>query len=488
MSKVLQRIKDFFSSASIDNAYRLEGAVPLRHAIPIGLQHVFAMFVGNIAPILIIFAYVASAPNAPVDAATVNNGIRSAIFMAAIGTIIQLYPLGGKIGGKLPLVMGGSFTFLGVLTVIGYAYGLGTMFVSIMIGGLVIIPLGLFAHKWAKFIKPIVCAMVVIGLGLSLLSVGVKDFIGIGEPGVINGYFRFEAAWPYMLVGTITLVSCILWQVLVKGPYQNLSILVGLVVGFAVACCFIPYNNMVDFSVFRFDTVSDFIDVPRPIFTLIPMEWGDFNIGAILIVLLIYIVSTAESVGALSSLTTSIYGRSPTPQEIRGMVTCNGLSGALCGFFGCSPNSVYAQNVGIVTQTKVTNRYSVLVGAVFLLIASLLTPFATLLQCVPDCVLAGTLISLFGSIAVIGMQMFANAGFTKKNILIGSISVCLGFGLTVVTEFTSSAGSYEQPILNYLTALLSSPVANMFVLSLILSYAIPESFNDPPKEKKTDPE
>lgn len=487
MSKVLQRIKGFFASADVENSFRLDGAVPLRHAIPNGLQHVLAMFVGNVAPILIIFAFVASKPGAGVTAEAINNGIRSAIFMAALGTLVQLYPLGGKIGAKLPLFVGASFTFLGVLTIIGYTYGLGTMFISIMIGGPVVFLLGFFAHKWVKAIKPIVCALVVIGLGLSLLSVGVKDFIGLDQPGVmVDGVFQFSAAWPYILVAFVTLVAGLLWQIFVKGTHANLSILVGLAVGFAVACCFIPYNKMVDFSAFHFESVSDFINVPRPIFTVIPMKWSDFNIGAILIVLLIYIVSTVESIGSLNSLTASAFGREPTPQEVRGMVTAMGISGSLCGFFGCSPNALYAQNVGIVSQTRVTNRYCMLTGVIILVLASLFTPIATLFQCVPDCVLAGTMISLFGSIAVIGMQMLAQAGFSKKNVLIASISICLGFGLTVITEYVNSVGAYEYAALNYLVALTSSPVANMFVLSFILSYVIPESFNDPPKEKKTD--
>ncbi len=489
MNALLQRLKDFFGSDSDENSLRLDGAVPMRHAVLFGLQHVLSMFVSNVAPILIVFAFVATNPNNYINSDIVNNGIRGAIFMAGLGTIVQLYPLGGKIGAKLPLMMGASFTFLGILNIVGYTYGLGTMFISIMIGGLAIIPLGFFAHKWIKFIKPITSAMVVLGLGLSLLTVGVKDFFAIGQPGVIaDGVYQFSNAWPYLLVAFITLMTCVLWQVFVKGPRQNLSILVGLIVGFAVACCFIPYNKMVDFSAFRFQSVSDFINVPRPIFTLLPMSWSDFNVGAILIVLLIYIVSTAESYGALSSLTSSAFGRAPTDKEIRGTITANGLSSAFGGFFGCSPTCIYAQNVGIVTQTKVVNRYCMLSGALVLLLASFFTPIATLLQCIPSCVLAGTLISLFGSIAVIGMQMYAAAGFTKKNILIGSITICLGFGLTLINDFTGSAGKYKVEALNYLVALLSSPVANMFILSMILSYVIPESYNDPPKQKKTDSE
>ena len=451
-------------------------------AITNSIQHVLAMFIGNVAPILIIFAAYAAKTGNNVDPEIVSNGLRSAIFMAGIGMLIQLYPILGKVGAKLPIVLGSSFTFLGILTIVAATKGLGVMFVSIIIGGLVIVPLGIFAHKWIKLIKPIVRAMVVIGLGLSLLSVGVKDFIA-ADIAYVNGVYDFGIAWPYLLVATITLVTYILWQVLVRGKHQNLALLVGMGAGFIAACCFIPYNNMVNFGLFQFNHVSDFINVPRPIFTLLPMSWADFDIGSILIVLLIYIVSTVESIGGLSSLIASSFGRAPTDKEIRGMVVCNGLSEAFCGFFGTSPNALYAQNVGIVNQTGIKNRFALLPAALILILASFFTPLATFLRCVPSCVLAGAMIGLFGSIAVIGMQMLADAGFTKKNVLIASISVCLGFGLTVIHGFTESAGLYEQSVFNYIVAVASNPVANCFVLSLILSFAIPDSFNDPPKEK-----
>lgn len=480
----LRKLKTIWNERSIENSFSLEGAVPLRQAIPYGLQHVLAMFVSNVAAVLIIFTMITAKTSTPIDPDLSANALRSAIFMAGLGTLIQLYPLGGKIGARLPLVTGASFTFIGILGMIGYTYGIGTMFLSVIVGGVAIILLGFFAHKWSRLIKPVVCALVVIALGLSLLTVGVRDFIGIDQPGVmVDGVYQFGVAWPFILVAFVTMITTILWQIFVKGSRQNLAILVGLGVGFAVACCFIPYNGMVDFSTFRFQSVSDFIDVPRPIFTLIPMSWGDFNIGAILIVLLIYIVSIAENMGGLSTLTSSMYGREPNGQEIRGLVTGCGLSGALCGFFGCVPTSVYAQNAGIVTSTKVINRFCILMGALILILASFFTPIATLLRCIPSCVLAGTLMSLFGSIAVIGMQMLAKTGFTKKNVLVASIALCLGYGLTLIGEFTESAGGYKENVLNYLVVLLSNPVANVFVLSFVLSFAIPESFNEEKKKE-----
>ena len=490
MNGLLQRLKGFWASRSQENAFRLDGAVPLGVAFTNSIQHILAMFIGNIAPILIIFASVGAKTGVNVDPEIISNGLRSAIFMAGIGMLIQLYPIGGKIGAKLPIVLGSSFTFLGILTIVGATKGLGVMFVSIIIGGLIIVPLGLFAHKWIKLIKPVVRAMVVIGLGLSLLSVGVKDFIAVDLAMAPNQQgqmiYDFGIAWPYLLVAFITLTAYVLWQVFVRGRHQSLALLVAMGVGFLAACCFIPYNNMVDFSVFQFNGVSDFINVPRPIFTLLSMRWEDFDIGSILIVLLIYIVSTVESIGGISGLTAASFGRAPTDQEIRGMVITNGLSASFCGFFGTAPNATYAQNIGIVNQTGIKNRFALLPAALILILASFFTPLASFLRCIPSCVLAGTMIGLFGSIAIIGMQMLAEAGFTKKNVLIASISVCLGFGLTVIHGFTESAGLYEQNVFNYIVALTSNPVANCFVLSLILSFAIPDSFNDPPKEKKLD--
>ena len=476
--------KEFYASRNPDNMFRLDGAVPLGKAIPFGIQHVLAMFVANIAPILICFA----ACNAG-DVAT-SNGIRSAIFMAALGTIIQLLPI-WRIGSKLPVFVGCSFTFLGVLTVVGSNYGLGTMFISIIIGGLLIGILGLFADKWTKIIKPIVSAIVVLALGLSLLSVGINDFLSISDSslGLVNveGVYQFNIAWPYLIVAFVTLLTCLLWQIFVKGVWKNVSILAGLVVGYIVAPCFIPYNNMVDFSAFSFQKVTDFIDVPRPYLLIIEASWGDFNIGAILTVLLIYVVSVTENLGGVSSLTSSALEREPSGKEISGCVSAIGFTSALSGFFGSMPVAVYSQNVGIVSQSKVTNRFAILTGAVLLLLTSFFPPITTLLLTIPKAVLGGIMLMLFASIAIIGMQMISKIGFSKKNIIILSIAIGLGYGITLVEPFTNV--TFDAEILNSLMIILKNPVANMFLLSFLLSYVIPDSLDheeESAKEESTD--
>jgi len=462
--------------------FRLDGAVPIGKSIPFGIQHVLAMFVANIAPILICFA----ACNAS-DVAT-SNGIRSAILMASLGTIIQLLPI-WRVGSKLPIFVGCSFTFLGVLTVIGSNYGLGTMFVSIIIGGLLLGILGLFADKWTKVIKPIVSAIVVLALGLSLLSVGINDFLSISDRslGLVNaeGVYQFDIAWPYLIVAFVTLITCLLWQIFVKGVWKNVSILAGLVVGYIVSLCFIPYNNMVDFSAFCFSRVTDFIDVPRPYFTVVEASWSDFNIGAILTVMLIYVVNVTENLGGVSSLTSSALDRDSTGKEISGCISGVGFASAFAGFFGSMPLAVYSQNVGIVSQSKVTNRFAILTGPILLFIISFFPPITSLLMTIPKAVLGGIMLMLFASIAIIGMQMIAKLGFGKKNIIILSISIGLGYGITLVESFTSA--TFDAEILNDLMIILKNPVANMFLLSFLLSYLIPDSIDHEDHPAKQEP-
>ncbi len=478
MKNPVRAFKEFYRQRSVENIYRLDGAVPLAKAIPFGLQHVLSMFVANIAPILICFAMVGA------EQSVLNNAIRSAIFMAAIGTTIQLFPI-WRVGSRLPIVVGVSFTFLGVLGLVGQHYGLGTMFLSIIIGGLVIGILGLFANKWRRIIKPIVSAIVVLSIGLSLIRVGIDDFLSTGTAGVIvDGVYQLQTAWPYLIVAFITLITGILWQLLVKGMWRNISILVGLIVGYLVSLCFIPYNNMVDFSVFHFESVTDIIDVPRPFFTMLTLSWSDFRIGPILIVLLIYFVATTEGIGDLSSLTEAGLERAPTDKELSGGITADGFISSIAGFFGTMPLTTFSQNVGIVGQTKVVNRFVIFQGAILLFLASFFPIIPTFLMTIPKAVLGGTMLMLFASIVIIGMQMISKLGFGKKNILILSLAIGLGYGITLVPSF--AAIKFDMEFLDNLWIIMQNPVANMFTISFILSYAIPDRIDKerPPTQEK----
>ena len=206
-----------------DNLYQLDGKVSVGKAIPFGLQHVLAMFVSNVTPIIILAGIVVP------DAALTARLVQNAMIIAGIGTIVQLYPL-WKIGSRLPIVMGISFTFLSLAIVIATSQGMGTLMGAVIVGGLVEGLLGLFAKYWMKIITPIVAATVVTGIGFSLLPIGANSFAG-GQ-----GAADFGSAQNW-IVGTVTLLSCLGFQVFAKGYLKSLSVLCGLVIGYALAAC-----------------------------------------------------------------------------------------------------------------------------------------------------------------------------------------------------------------------------------------------------------
>ena len=207
--------------ASINNIYSLNGRVPIMKAIPFGLQHILAMFVANIAPILIVGAA------SGLDSTELAALIQSAMMIAGIGTLIQLFPL-WRIGSGLPIVMGISFTFVSICCYIGAVYGYGAVMGAVLIGGIIEGLLGLFARYWMKLITPVIAATVVTAIGFSLLSVGSTSFGG----GSGSADFGSAKNW---ILGSITLVCCIGFNILAKSYFKQLSVLFGLVVGYIVA-------------------------------------------------------------------------------------------------------------------------------------------------------------------------------------------------------------------------------------------------------------
>lgn len=189
-------------NSKVENIYQLEGKVPLSKAIPFGMQHVLAMFVANIAPIFIV----ANASGLSGDQTAVL--IQNAMFIAGVGTLIQLYPI-FKIGSKLPIVMGVSFTFVNILCFVGATYGYETAIGAIIIGGIFEGTLGLCAKYWRKIVSPVVAASVVTAIGFSLLNVGATSFGGG------SGAENFGSK-ENLILGTVTLVSCLIFNILAK--------------------------------------------------------------------------------------------------------------------------------------------------------------------------------------------------------------------------------------------------------------------------------
>lgn len=433
-------------NVSMSNIYRLDGRVPVGRAVPFGLQHVLAMFVSNLTPITIIGA-----------AAGLDNGkiavlLQNAMFVAGIATLIQLYPV-WKIGSKLPIVMGVSFTFVTILSYVGTTYGYETMIGAVLVGGLVEGTLGLLAKYWKKIITPVVAASVVTAIGYSLFTVGARSFGG--------GYTEEFGSAQNLILGTITLVTCILFNILAKGYWKQLSVLVGLVVGYIVAI----FMGMVDFSGIMSGGI---ISLPH----FLPFK-PEFNIGAIVSVVIIFLVSAAETIGDTTAMVSGGLNREITTEEISGSLACDGYASTISSLFGCPPVTSFSQNVGLINMTKVVNRFTIMTGAVCMILAGLLPPIGNFFASLPDAVLGGCTIMMFGTILVSGIQMVAKAGFSQRNITIVALSLAVGIGFTSASEMDIWR-IFPQVVKDVFSA---NCVAVVFVVSIVLSLVLPKDMD-----------
>ena len=433
-------------NASVDNIYTLDGKVPVGKAIPFGLQHILAMFVANIAPIIIV------AGASGLNAAQVSSLIQSAMVIAGIGTLIQLFPL-WRIGSGLPIVMGISFTFVSILCYIGPTYGYNAIAGAVLVGGIIEGILGLFAKYWLKLITPIVSASVVTSIGFSLLSVGASSFGG----GSGSENFGSASNW---ILGTITLLCCILFNIFAKSYWKQLSVLFGLVVGYIVAVCM----GMVDFSGLSGTAIIAF---PK----LLPFA-PEFNLNAIVSVTLIFLVTATETIGDTSALASSGLGRDATVKETSGSIACDGFISALSSVFGCLPITSFSQNVGLVAMTHVVNRFAIASGAVIMILAGIFPIFGALLSTLPDAVLGGCTIMMFGTIVISGLQMISKCGFSQRNITIAALSLSIGIGFTQVPELFAIFPHIVE------TVFAENCVAVVFIVAIILNLILPKNMGE----------
>lgn len=442
------------SDKKIENVFQLGGQVPLKTAIPFGLQHVLAMFVANLSPIAIICA----AAQPALSTAEIAMLVQNAMFVAGIATMIQLYPV-WKVGSKLPIVMGVSFTFVTILSTIGANYGYPTVIGCVMIGGIFEGTLGLFAKYWRKLISPIVAACVVTAIGFSLFTVGARSFGG--------GYADDFGAPKNLLLGTITLVTCLLWNIKAKGYLKQLSVLAGLTVGYVVAI----FMGKVDLSIIFADGL---ISLPK----FLPFK-PEFNIGAIVSVCIIYLVSAAETIGDTTALVAGGLERDIQDHEISGSLACDGFASTISSFFGCPPVTSFSQNVGLINMTKVVNRFTIATGAVAMILAGLLPPIGNFFASLPESVLGGCTLMMFGTILFSGVEMLAKAGFNQRNSIIVSLSLAIGIGFTTSSEI--GLWAYFPEVVQSVFA--TNVVAVVFVVAIVLNLILPKSMEVKSEDK-----
>ena len=413
-------------------AYDFYGKMPFRKAFPLGLQHVLAMFVGNLTPILIITGACGIGSGTELAEGQVAL-LQNAMLGAGIVTLIQLYAI-GPVGGKVPIIMGTSSGFIGVFNSVAGVMGggilaYGAILGASLIGGLFETVLGFMLKPLRRFFPAVVTGTVVLSIGLSLISVGVGSF---GGGSSAKDYGSMEN----LLLGTLVLVVIIALKHGTKGMTSVSSILIGIIVGYIVAAIMalvLPTTGVtaegVEYTkawVLNWDKVAQakWFAVPA----LMPVKLV-FDPRAIVPVLIMFVVTAVETVGDISGVIEGGMDREATDSELSGGVVCDGVGSSLASLFGVLPNTSFSQNVGLVTMTKVVNRFALATGAVFLILCGLFPKLSALISIMPQSVLGGAAVMMFSSIVVSGIGLITKEKMTVRNTTIVSVALGLGYGL-----------------------------------------------------------
>jgi NCS2 family nucleobase:cation symporter-2 len=426
---------------------------PIGQAIPLGLQHVLAMFASNVTPSIIV----AGAAGLAFGGAEQIYLIQMAMLFAGIATLFQTVGM-GPIGARLPIMQGTSFAFVGVLAGIAATMGMGVALTACIIGGIVHFMLGAVIHKLRFLFPPLVIGLVILAIGLYLIPVAIKYAAG-GAADFQMAAESFGSLKHWSVALTVIIVSLAL-KFFVKGPLSNAAILVGLLAGYALAFAL----GMVNFgSVAKASWITSIQALPYGF---------EFNLGAVIAVTLVSIVSAIETVGDASATAKAGAQRDATDAEIAGATYADGLGTAIAGVFGGLPNTSFSQNVGIVGMTGIMSRHVVTIAGLIMIVCGLIPKVGAIIASMPLPVLGGGVIVMFGMVASAGLNMLADVPMTRRNMIIIAVSLAFGLGLNLVP----SAVQYLPGVVKVLA---TSAVAPTALMAIILNLILPEDMEDP---------
>lgn len=420
------------------SVFELNGVPKLTQAFPLALQHVVAMIVGCVTPAIVI-----------AEMAGLNEGdkvifVQAALFIAAVSTLIQLFPLGGRIGSGLPVIMGVSFAYLPSMQAIVGNFDIATILGAQLIGGVVAIFVGIFVTKLRKLFPPLITGTVVFTIGLSLYPTAVKYMAG-GQSSPNYG------AWQNWLVAFLTLAVVVALNHFAKGILKLASILIGMLVGYIISGFF----GMIDFSAVQ---GAGIFQIPRP------MYFGmKFEASAVMTLVILFIINSVQAIGDLSATSGGGLDREPTDKELSGGIIGYGITNILGSFFGGLPTATFSQNVGIVATTKVVNRVVLGLAAGIILLAGFVPKFSALLTTIPQCVLGGATISVFASIAMTGIKLVVQQPLTYRNTSIVGLSVALGMGITQCSDALAQLPAWVTTVFG------KSPVVVTTIAAILLN-------------------
>lgn len=458
--------------------YQMEGRLPLGQAVLYGLQHVLAMFAGNLTPVILILGACGF------DAADVIRVsiLQNAMLVAGVVTLVQLFTI-GPVGAGLPIVMGTSSGFIGVCQGIAQSMGggilaYGAIMGASLVGGLFETVLGFCLKPLRRFFPSVVTGTVVMAIGLSLISVGINSFGGGSGKGDFGSPVN-------LMVGMIVLVTIVLMKHFTKGPTSAAAILFGIIVGYVVCAVLgmmLPttYVNADGVEqtcswVLNWSSVAGAPWFSMPKIIGLNLRDGSgalvkyvFDARAIVPLMIMFIVTAVETVGDTSGITEGGMGREATDKELSGSVTCDGLGSSLATLLGVLPNTSFSQNVGLVGMTKVVNLFAISTGAVFLILCGLFPKLAAIVNIMPQSVLGGAAVMMFASIVVSGVQLITKEKVTAKTVTVVSVALGLGYGLGANAAILADLPQWVSYIFG------GSGIVPAAVAAIILNVVIPD--------------
>lgn len=442
--------------------FQLNGIPPLGMSISLALQHLVAMIVGCVTPAIII----ANALGLPQSERVLL--IQVSLVMSAVTTLIELFPIGGKLGSGLPVMFGISFAYLpSMQAIVGGGGDIATIAGAMVVGGIVAAVVGVFVKKIRRFFPPIITGTVVFTIGLSLYPTAINYMAG----GTGNTYevvvlrkgltsALVHGSWQNWAVAAFTLIVVMVMSNKGKGICKLAAILLGMIAGYIVAAVF----GMVDLSEVR---DAAWFSLPRF------MHFGiKFEFSACIALALLFAINAIQAIGDLTATTAGGLNREPTDQELQGGIVTYGLTNVLSAFFGSLPTATYSQNVGIVTTNKVVNRVVFALAGGFLLLAGLIPKFSAILTTIPQCVLGGATITVFSTIAMTGMKLIASETISPRNTTIVGLSAALGVG---ISQSSSALSQFPESI----TIIFGkTPVVIATIMAVLLNLILPQENKD----------
>ena len=451
--------------------YEFYGKMPLKQAIPLGLQHVLAMFVGNLTPLLIICGACGISGSEEFARLQVSL-LQNAMFVAGVVTLVQLYAI-GPIGGKVPIIMGTSSGFIGVFKSVADTMGggvatYGAIMGASIIGGLFEGVLGAFIKPLRKFFPSVVTGTVVLSIGLSLISVGVNSFGG-------GSSAKDFGSAENLLLALFVLIVILMVKHWTKGLTSNSAILIGIIAGYAAAVIMgllLPNSGITadgaEYTkawVLNWNKVAEasWISIPE----FLPVK-PVFDVRAIAPILIMFIVTAVETVGDISGVIEGGMDREATDKELSGGVICDGIGSSFAALFGILPNTSFSQNVGLVTMTKIVNRTALASGAVFLILCGLIPKLGAIISIMPQAVLGGAAVMMFSSIVVSGIQLITKEHMTPRNLTIVSVALGVGYGMGANTAILAQTPQAVQLIFG------GSGIVPAALVAILLNLLLPK--------------